>query len=129
MSANAINNANIKDYCESGCIIAGFIPALTYVYNAAGATVTVTDASTLPAGDALAKLQVKITDEFGGEVRGTIAALAGNTGAISVATLNRSKALNIQVTLVTTKHIQSVGSAWNIGAAGSVSNWDSTAGA
>jgi hypothetical protein len=121
-SSGAIDNSNLINY--RGCLPAGFTPALTYAYNAGAATVTVTDATVLPAGDTLKKIRVRIHDKFGGEVRGSISALLGNTGAISVASLNTSKGLDITVTITTTNMIAADGGAYHIDAAGSISNWD-----
>lgn len=117
-----IDSTNLVNY--RGCLPAGFTPALTYTYNGGTNVVVVTDASTLPAGDTLKRIHVRVSDKFGKEVRGNIAALAGNTGSISTATLNNSKGLDITATITTTNMIAADGGAYNIGAAGSLANWD-----
>jgi hypothetical protein len=121
-SPGAIDNTNLVNY--RGCLPAGFTPALTYAYNAGAKTVTVTDATVIPAGDTLKKIRVRIHDKFGNEVRGSISALLGNTGAVSTATLDDSKGLDITVTITTTNMIAADGGAYHIGAAGSIANWD-----
>lgn len=123
MAANAISNANLTTYCAGSCQITGFTPTVTYAYDAGAATVTVTNASTIPAGDTFLKAKVHVYDQFGGEVRGQIT-VAATPLVVDVSTLNRSKSLAVKVTVLTTLHIAADGGAYGLGTAGTVNNWD-----
>ncbi len=121
MAAQAIDNAGLINH--RGCLPPGFTPAVSYTYDAAGAVVVITDGSTIPGGDTLSKVHVRVHDKFGGEVRDAIVATGGGGAkTLNVAGLNRSKPLDITVTVLTTKHIAADGGAYNIGAAGNVAN-------
>lgn len=118
----AIDNANLTDYRgDQG--VTGFTPSVTF--TVVGANVTVTDGSTIPVGDTLSKVHVKLQDGFGGEVRDTIT-VTGAPGqkVLSSSTLNASRGLKIVATVLTTKGIAADGSAVNIGASGSLRSWD-----
>jgi hypothetical protein len=121
----AIDNANLLNYCNTNCGIAGFIAKVSYVYDATAKTIDVTDASTYISGDGLKKVQVKVFDQFGGELRDTITT-TGTPGkkTINVATLNSSKPFTITATVITNKDYRADGSAFYIQAAGDLSNWD-----
>jgi hypothetical protein len=121
MPVQAVDNSNLKNY--NGSQPAGFTPAVSFTND--GTNVVVTDASVIPAGDGLKKVKVQVFDKFGGEVRDTII-LTGAPGAktLSLATLNKSKPLDIKVTVITNNNIVSDGGAYNIGAAGNISQWD-----
>lgn len=122
MGAQAISNANLKDYLgDQG--VAGFVPNVTYAV--AGNNVTVTDGSTIPVGDTLNGVQVKLQDKFGNEVRDKITATGGGGAKIlSSATLDKSEPLTIVATVITNNNIVADGRAMNIGAAGSLGSWD-----
>lgn len=121
---NPINNSNLLQMCRD-CGAIGFTPVVGYVYDAAAKTVVLTDGSTIPAGDALSKVHVRVHDTFGGEVRDAIVATGGGGAkTLDVSTLDASKGLNITVTVLTTGRIAADGSAFNIGAAGNISRWD-----
>lgn len=122
MPNNAIDNTNLLQLCYD-CGAVGFVPSVTYTYNATTGDVVVTDASTLPAGDTLSKIKVQLFDKFGGEVRGTITALAGSV-TLSALTLNRARVLDMKVTILTTGHIAADGGVYWLQAAGNVSLWD-----
>ncbi|HAI83883.1 MAG TPA: hypothetical protein DCL43_09460, partial [Chitinophagaceae bacterium] len=101
----------------------GFIPNLTFTYNSTTGVVVVTDASTFPAGDAIKRINVLVHDEFGKSVPGTITVAGGNTGSISVTSLNRTRSLRITATVLTQKECVSDGSANNIQSAGQLAYW------
>ena len=121
MGAQAISNANLLNLSEQG--VTGFAPALTYAV--AGNNVTITDASVIPAGDALKKVHIRLHDQFGGEVRDVIT-VTGAPGqkVLSSATLNKSMPLKITATVITNENRVADGTAIDIGAAGSVGYWD-----
>lgn len=127
MSTIALNTGTLDDKLfQRGCNCIGFTPNLSFTYNSSTNVVVVTDASVLPAGDSLRRINVLVHDEFGNSVPGTITAALGNTGNISTASLNRAKGLHITATVVTTKDCKSDGTARNIGASGSLTNWNET---
>ncbi len=79
---NVIDNTNLINMCRD-CGAAGFVPDLSYAYNAGAATVTMTNGSTIPSGDTLKKIKIRVHDFFGKEVRGLI---EGNTVGATRAT-------------------------------------------
>ena len=119
----AISNANLLNVFGGQNDVAGFIPALTYTYNNATGAVVVTDASTVPAGDTLKTIKVKVFDKFGAEVKSTISALAGSA-TLDGATLNRSEPLDIKVTVLTNLNRVADGGAYDIMPAGAIAHWD-----
>lgn len=121
MGAQAVDNANLTNYIDQG--LSTFVPAVTFAVS--GANVTITDGSTIPGGDTLKKVHLRLIDDFGKEVRDTIT-VTGAPGqkVLSSSTLNTSKGLKICATVITTNGIVADGNAVNIGAAGSLSNWD-----
>ncbi|MFB6453716.1 hypothetical protein ACE38W_00470 [Chitinophaga sp. Hz27] len=122
---NAIDNSNLINYCRSGCDITSFLPTVAYTYDAGAKTVAVTDNTTFGNGDTLKKVHIKVLDQFGGEVRGTITA-TGTPGKqiIDVSSLNVSKGLSVNSTVISNAGFVADGSAVNIGAAGSLSRWN-----
>jgi hypothetical protein len=122
MPLQAADNTNLKNL--SGKLPAGFNPVVTYTND--GTNVVVTDGTAIPAGDTLKKVKIQVFDKFGGEVRDVIT-VTGGPGAktLSLATLNKSKPLDLKVTVLTTNNIAADGGAYNLGASGSVSDWDS----
>jgi hypothetical protein len=124
MGAQAIDNSNMLNYRNSADL-AGFTPSVGIVYNAGANTVVFTDGSTIPAGDTLKKVRVRVTDNFGGEVRDTIT-VTGAPGAktVSTAGLNSAEGLNVMATVITSNGIVADGSIFKIGAAGNISRWD-----
>jgi hypothetical protein len=120
---SAIDNTNLINVFGGQNDVAGFIPAAGYTYDAATGDVVVTDGSTIPAGDTLARIKVQLFDKFGGEVRGTISALAG-TATLSAATLNTSEPLDLKMTIVTAANRIADGGAYNLLAAGDIRHWD-----
>lgn len=122
--ANAIDNTNLINL-DRGYVPVGFTPSVSYVYDAAAKTVVFMDASTIPAGDALSKVQVRVIDMDGNEVRDAITTTgAGGAKTLNVASLNSAKPFNLAVTVLTTGHIAADGGAYQIGAAGVLSYWD-----
>lgn len=133
MSANAIDNSNLLDY--RGDQPSDFVPGVDYVYDAANAEIDVTDASTFPSGHSLLRIHVRVHDKFGGQVNDEIENPDGSDSAgdhtttIDVSSLNRSKPLDITATVVGVDpsglaQVVADGSAYNIGAAGSLGSWD-----
>lgn len=128
--SNAIDNSNLKDYRgDQGT--AGFVPAVSYAYDANAAEVDVTDASAFPTNVALKKVKVSVYDKFGGEVRGFIYPVSGSdsghdgTTTIGVSSLDRSKPLDIKATVIADDDmLVADGGAYNIGAAGDIGSWD-----
>lgn len=79
---NTIDNTNLLNMCRD-CGAVGFIPVLTYLYDAEARTVTIEDDSTYPAGDSLNKIKIRVHDDFGGEVRGHIDGSSGGDGYVT----------------------------------------------
>ena len=121
---NAVDNTNLKNY-RNDAGTTGFTPSVGYTYNAGTGDVVVTDGSTIPAGDTLKKVHLRLLDEFGGEVRDTIT-VTGAPGAktLSASTLNKSKGLKLMATVLTTNMLAADGNAINLAAAGNIANWD-----
>ncbi len=118
-----INNANLLQMCHD-CGAVGFLPVVAYAYDAGGAEITITNTSTIPAGDAFEMLKVRVHDEFGNEVRG-VQTVQATPLVLDVSTLNRSKTLAITVTLTTDDEIAADGGAYGyLAAAGDIANWD-----
>lgn len=88
-----------NDLCN-GCDCTGFAPKLTYEADGTAKTVTVTDASTFGAGDALLAVNVWVYDKNGNEAVGNIAVAAGND-VIDVSGLDLAL-LDIKATVVST---------------------------
>lgn len=122
MPLQAFDNTGIINFCNN-CNCTGVTAGASYAYNAGAGTVTVTDTSTITAPDAFKKMNVAVHDQFGKQVNGVITALAGNTGAIDITSLNRSKPLKITVTLVTNGGCTADGIATDIIAAGTMAGW------
>jgi hypothetical protein len=125
MGAQAIDNSNMLNYRNSADLV-GFVPAVGFVYDSEAETVVFTDGSTIPAGDTLEKVHVRVTDNFGNELRDTIT-VTGAPGAqtVDVSSLDASEGLNVMATVITTNNIVADGSAFKIGASGNISRWDS----
>lgn len=121
---SAIDNTNLLNVFGGQTNVIGFTPAASYTYNSSTGAIVVTDATALPSGDTLAGYNVQVFDKFGGEIRDNITALAGNTGTIDASTLDRTKPLDIKVTIVTAQNRVADGGAYNIGAAGPIKHWD-----
>lgn len=122
MPNNVIDNTNLLQLCRD-CGAVGFLPGATYTYNASTGAVVVTAAATIPSGDAIATIRVQLFDKFGGEVRGAITTATGNV-TLDGTTLDRSKPLDLKVSIFTTGHIAADGGAYWLQAAGNVSQWD-----
>lgn len=120
--AQVIDNTNLLNMCRD-CGLPGFEPKASYAYNFGAKTVTVTDASVIPAGVALKKVKVKVHDFYGGTAVGEIAAAAGNV-VIDVSGLDLSKQLAIAVTVILDNGGIADGGAYGIGAAGDIGAWD-----
>jgi len=122
MPGQAADNANLVNYVDQG--LSTFNPAVTFAVS--GSNVTITDGSTIPAGDTLKRVRLRLIDDFGGEVRGTITTTgAPGQQVLSSSTLNTSKGLTIRATVITNNGIYADGVAVNIGASGSLGSWDS----
>lgn len=79
MGNNAIDNTNLLEM-NAGIGTIGFIPVVTYAYDAGAKTVTVTNSSTLQAGDSIKEIKIRVHDFFGKEVRGYLFPSAGGNG-------------------------------------------------
>lgn len=118
----AIDNSGLVNYCRS-CNCSGFIPVLTYAYNAAAKTVTVTNASTVSSPDGWKIGRITVHDQFGNTAYNHIDTVSGNA-VVNTATLDASKPYSITATLVTNGGCTADGSASKIGAAGALGGWD-----
>ena len=114
-----IDNAGIINIGQTA-FVAGFVPSATFAYNAGAHTLTVTDASTYPAGDDLGIMHIKVYDEFGGEKSDKITVGAGNK-AVDVSALDALKGLSVKVTVVTDNGLAATGGAYHIGSTAPVS--------
>ncbi len=112
IDASAILGYN-KNYDYSG-----FVPVHTYTYNAGTKVVVVTDASTLPAGEGFKNSNITIHDHYGNQVTDNITTNTGNSGNISVASLNPDKGLNITANICLKAGLTADGRAVNITTAG-----------
>lgn len=126
----SIDNSNLVNY-RANTGTTGFTPAVTYAYDAGAHEIDFVDNSTFPSGVALKKTIVRVHDKFGGEVRGFIYPVSGSDSGhdgettVSTATLNESKPLDISVTVIANDDkLVADGGAYDIGEAGSISNWD-----
>lgn len=126
---NAVSNDNLKNY-RNDLGTTGFVPKVTFAYDAGAKEIDVMEDSDFPAGVALKKVVVKVHDAFGGEARGEVlpgTGSGGNTGekTISVSALDASRGLSITATVIADDDkLVADGSAHNIGASGSLSTWD-----
>jgi len=123
---NAIDNSALLNIDKPLVDTTGFAPAMTFAYNAGAKTVTVTDASAFGAGDSFSRINVKIHDEVGNTVLGTISAAAGNTGALDVSGMDLTTDLAITATMNTTKGCMTAGSVRGVNAtktSGSLGKW------
>lgn len=195
MSVQAIDNSGLLGICND-CGVNGFTPIVGY--SVSGSNVTFSDSSLFPAGDQQKITHLRLMDDYGGEVRGSIthggsgytsapavsfsggggtgaAATAivangrvtgititnagsgytsaptvafsggGGTGAaatavlsgaiigslsltgsavLSSSTLNTSKGLKAAATVLSNNRLAADGSAINLGASGTLANWD-----
>lgn len=118
-----IDNTNLLQMCRD-CGAVGFVPTLAYAYDAGAATVTMTNTSTIPAGDTYTTTKVRVTDFFGNEVRG-VQPVKATPLVLNISTLNRSKPLMITATVLTANQIAADGSASGfLQAAGNIDFWD-----
>lgn len=86
MGANAVDNSNLLQMCKD-CGAVGFVPTVTYAYDAGAATVAITNSSTIPAGDALKRVKFAVHDCFGNQVTGHIDVAAGGAGYVTAPTV------------------------------------------
>ena len=100
---SAIDNTNLKNYRDD-IGTTGFTPAVDYVYDPNAKTVTVDDDSVIPSGDTYSKTRLRVCDEFGGEVRGTITAQATPV-VLDISTLNLSGELKLTATVITANNL------------------------
>lgn len=118
-----IDNTNLLQMCRD-CGATGFVPAVDYAYDSGAATVTLNNASTIPAGDTFSKMKARVHDFFGNEVRGVQTVQATDL-VLDVSTLDRSKPLAITLTIHTTNKIAADGSASGyLETAGDIGHWD-----
>lgn len=85
-TAQAFDNSGLASggaLCNNDCNVAGFTPALAYVYDAVAKTVTVTNSSTIPSGDVLKAVHLKVHDQNGGTKLGEIIIAVGGSGYTS----------------------------------------------
>lgn len=123
---DAIDNSSLISYRKGYVIDPAFIPSNTWVYDSSAKTVAVKDASTFAAGDSLIKAKFRVTDKFGGEIRGTVLLTGNHAITVDVSTLNAAKGLDLEVTVLTTLGLRAEGSAQNIGGAGTTASYNIT---
>lgn len=115
----AIGNSGLLTVCNV-CGVAGFVPAVSYAYDSAAHTITLTDASAFAAGDGLAIVQITITDGTGAYLTNKITVTA-TPKIIDVSTLDSFLGFNINVMVVTTNRMQGVLSQYQVGSTTPVS--------
>lgn len=128
MAVSAVDNSGMKNYRDVG--ITGFVPSLTYEYDAAAKEVSFVDATTYKDDAPLKLIHFRVHDRFGAEVRTSVTAPEDSgddaEGTVSVASLNTSKPLDITATIICDdgdKTVADLG-AYDIGAAGTVNSAD-----
>lgn len=95
----AIDNTNLLTKLpKPPVVMTGFSPVVTAAITW-GTSITLTDASTFPSGDAFEKINITINDEDGGTAYGAITSASGNTGAISVTGLKQTGKYIIKATV------------------------------
>lgn len=109
----AIDNSGLLTVCNV-CGAAGFAPAVTYAYDSAAHTITLTDASVFAAADGLAIVQITITDGTGAQLTNKITVTA-TPKVIDVSSLDAFLGFNINVMVVTTNRMQGVLSQYHVG--------------
>lgn len=110
----SIDNTGFLAACGN-CDCPGFIPALTYSYNAGTKALTITDASTFPAGNGIAKITVSATDGKGNTKTGQISTAAGNVVLdLSTGLVIGAKGFNIRGQVVTALRCAGDLSAYNV---------------
>lgn len=126
----SIDNSNLLNYRANNGTT-DFVPAVSYAYDADAQEVDFTEASTFPSGVALKKTIVRVHDKFGNEVRGFIYPTSGSDSGhdgettVSTAGLDSSKPFDITATVIADDDkLVADGSAYNIGEAGDLGNWD-----
>lgn len=125
---SAIDNANLKNYRSNERD--GFVPKVTFEYDAVEKEIDFDDASTIPAGKTLKKIIIKVHDKKGGEARGYILPVAGGDSGhdgdttIDVSELDVSKPLDITATVILSDGLVADGGAYDIGAVGELGSWD-----
>ncbi|MFL5808615.1 MAG: hypothetical protein ACJ749_03785 [Flavisolibacter sp.] len=130
MSANAIDNSNLKNYRDDRGTT-DFVPGLTYAWDQEAEEIDFTDASTFPSGVALKKIHLHVHDKFGGEAVGYIYPNSGSDSGhdhnttVDVSDLDASKGLDVKATVIGDDNmLVADGGAYNIAASGSLGSWD-----
>lgn len=125
---SAFDNSNLKDNLCGGCECTGFVPNVTFVYDANAHTITATEASTYAAGDARKIANLRVTDKNGDKVAGNISEADGDDAVtIDVSSLDLSEGFRIDATVVSTGGCVSDGHAGRIGmliTSGAIGSWD-----
>ncbi len=107
-----ISNSGIININARSCAI-GFAPSATYAYDSSAKTVTVTDTSTLPSGDDITIIHIRVTDAFGNVALGSISAAEGND-AVDVSGLDPIDGMSVNVMFVTDNRLTADGSVYNV---------------
>lgn len=126
---NAFDNKNLVDGLCGGCDCTGFAASVTFAFNAGAGTITFTDASTYPVGDARKIVNLRVKDKNSKTIDGNIAAGDGDDAVtVNVSTLDLSEGFELYATVVTDAGCISDGHYGRIGmtasAAGSLGSWD-----
>ncbi len=125
---NAFDNTNLKSGVCGGCDCTGFVPNVTFTYDAGAKTITITDASTYPDTDARKIVNLRVCDKNWKTVDGNIASDDGD-GAVTLdlSALNLSEGFVVNATVLSNGGCISDGHWGRIGmiaTAGTLENWD-----
>ena len=110
----AINNSGLLTICNV-CGLTGFAPAIGYVYDPTGETITITDASTFGAGDGMKIEHLYVTEADGKVMYASIGAADGSH-EFDVSGLNPVEGFTINATVVSNKRAMGDLSAYRVGA-------------
>lgn len=116
---NPFENKALRTFC--GCETTDFNPAIEYSFNPETKVLTVTDASTFPAGQTFAAANIWVIDSDGNEQSKKIAAAAGNVTFNLATNFNTNEGFTVTANVVSstrktiTLTVRRVGLALNSG--------------
>lgn len=108
-----LDNSGIININGRSCAV-GFSPSATYEYVPGDQELIVTDTSSVPDGDDIKVIHVRVSDATGAVKYGKIEAAEGNV-TVDVSTLDATDGLTVNVTFVTDNRLTADGSVYNIG--------------
>jgi len=125
---NAFDNTNLLSGVCNSCDCTGFVPNVTFTYDANAKTITVTDASTYPNGDDRKIVNLRVCDKNWKTVDGNIASDDGDDAVtLDVSSLDLSEGFILNGTVVTNAGCISDGHWGRLGmisTSGTLANWD-----